>query len=343
MTGGGDVMRCVIRARPRVIFSMMAAVWLCPVLSWAQTAATGAAEAFPSRFVRYIVPFGAGSSPDLVGRILAERFTRLWGQQVLVENRVGVAGVLGTAFVVKSPPDGHTLLQCNIASSAIAVSLFAKMPYDQLREVAPVTRIGLTPNIITVHPSLPIHTIKGLIAYARAHPNKLNYASGLAGTSPQLSMELLKLKAKIDIVNIPYKVGAQAMSDNIAGQVPVGISNFPASVSPVQSGRLRPLAVTSATRVAQLPNVPTVEEAGFPGFDVNSWQGVCAPVGTPAALLDKINADINSVLRMPDIRARMEELVMVGPQTTREEFDQFIRTEITRWAQVIKDAGIPQQ
>ena len=343
MTGGEDVMRCVIRARSGMTWSIAAAVWLCPLVSWAQTAATGSGQAFPSRYVRYIVPFGAGSSPDIVGRILAERFTRVWGQQVMVDNRVGAAGVLGTAFVVNSPPDGHTLLQCNIASSAIAVSLFAKMPYDQLREVAPVTRIGLTPNIITVHPSMPIHTIKGLIAYARAHPNKLSYASGLAGTSPQLSMELLKLKAKIDVVNIPYRIGAQAMSDNIAGQIPVGISNFPASVSPVQSGRLRPLAVTSATRVAQLSKVPTVEEAGLPGFDVNSWQGVCAPAGTPAALLDRINADINSVLRMPDIRARMEELVMVGPQTTREEFDQFIRAEITRWAQVIKDAGIQQQ
>ncbi len=328
-------MRCLIKARPRVTFSIAAAVWLCPLASWAQS--------FPARPVRYVVPFGAGTSPDMVGRILSDRFTRVWGQQVFVENRVGVAGVLGTAYVVKSPPDGHTLLQCNIASSAIAVSLFAKMTYDQLRDVAPVARIGLTPNIITVHPSVPIHTIKEFIAYARAHPNKLSYASGLAGTSPQLSMELLKLVAKLDVVNIPYKVGSQGITDNIAGQVPVGISNFPASVSPVQSGRLRPLAVTSATRVAQLPNVPTVQEAGLPGFEVNSWQGVCAPAGTPAALLDKMNTDINSVLRMPDIRQRMEELVMVGAQITREEFDQFIRAEITRWAQVIKDAGIPQQ
>lgn len=336
-------MRCLIKARPRVTFSIAAAVWLCPLASWAQTTSTGSGQGFPSKSVRYVVPFGAGTSPDMVGRILSDRFTRVWGQQVFVENRVGVAGVLGTAYVVKSPPDGHTLLQCNIASSAIAVSLFAKMTYDQLRDVAPVARIGLTPNIITVHPSVPIHTIKEFIAYARAHPNKLSYASGLAGTSPQLSMELLKLVAKLDVVNIPYKVGSQGITDNIAGQVPVGISNFPASVSPVQSGRLRPLAVTSATRVAQLPNVPTVQEAGLPGFEVNSWQGVCAPAGTPAALLDKMNTDINSVLRMPDIRQRMEELVMVGAQITREEFDQFIRAEITRWAQVIKDAGIPQQ
>ena len=201
----------------------------------------------------------------------------------------------------------------------------------------------MTPNIITVHPSLPVRSMKGLIALARAQPGKLSYASGQVGPSPQLSMELVKLTAKIDIVSIPYKIGAQGITDNIAGHVAVGISNFPASVAPVQSGRLRPLAVTSATRVSQLPDVPTVQESGLPGFEVNSWQGVCAPAATPTALLDKLNSDINSVLRIPEIQQRMEELVMVGPPTTREEFDQFIRAEIARWAKVIKDAGIPQQ
>jgi tripartite-type tricarboxylate transporter receptor subunit TctC len=323
-----------IGAWRRFIPAMAAAWWLCTGVSWAQ--------GFPARPVRYVVPFGAGASPDIVGRILAERFTRLWGQQVFVENRVGAAGVLGSAFVAKAEPDGHTLLQCNIGSNAIAPSLYLKVPYDQVRDLAPITRIGLTPNIITVHPSMPIRTIKELIAFARANPNKLNYASGLPGTSPQLSMELFKLMAKLDIVNIPYKVGAQGVSDNIAGQVPVGISNFPASVAPVQSGRLRPLAVTSAARTKQLPDVPTLAEAGIAGFDVSSWQGVCAPAATPAALLDKMNADINAVLRMPEIQARMEELVMVGAQTTRAEFDQFIRAEIARWAKVIQDAKIPK-
>ena len=326
----------VCEAGRRAIQAIFIAACLWPFAASAQTP-------FPSKPVRYVVPFGAGASPDIVGRLLADRFTRLWGQQVFVDNRVGAAGVLGSAYVAKSPPDGHTLLQCNIASSAIAVSLFAKMPYDATRDLTAVTRIGMTPNIIFVHPSVPIKTIKQLVAYAKANPGKLSYASGLAGTSPQLSMELFKLMTKVDIVNIPYRVGAQGVSDNIAGQVPVGISNFPISVAPVQAGRLRPLAVTSAMRVAQLPDVPTVEEAGVPGFDVTSWQGVCAPGGTPVALLDKLNADINGVLRMPEIKSRLDELVMVGPQTTREQFDEFIRAEIARWAKVIKDAGIPQQ
>jgi len=306
-------------------------------------AAESSAQNFPTKPVRYVVPFGAGASPDIVARLLAERLTRLWGQQVFVENRVGFAGVLGTAFVAKSPPDGHTLVQCNVASSGIAISLFAKMPYDQVRDLAPVTRIGLTPNLLTVHPSVPIRSMKGFIAYAKAHPGKLSYASGLVGTSPQLSMELIKLMAKIDVVNIPYKIAAQGITDTIGGQIPIGIFNFPSMVAPVQAGRLRALAVTSATRVAQLPSAPTMQEAGLPGYEVNSWYGVCAPAATPAAVLDKLHSDINSVLRIPEIQQRLEELVIGGPPTSRGEFDQFIRGEIARWAKVIKDAGIPQQ
>ena len=300
-------------------------------------------QTFPTKPVRYVVPFGPGTSPDIVGRLIADKLTRLWGQQVIVENRIGVAGVLGTAFVAKSPPDGHTVIQCNVASSAIGVSLFAKMPYDQLRDIAPVTRIGMTPNIIVVHPSVPFRTVKEFVAYAKRNPNKLSYASGLVGTSPQLSMELIKLTAKIDVVNVPYKAAAQAMTDTMAGQLPINVSNFPASVAPVQSGRLRPLAVTSVTRVTQAPSIPTVQESGFPGYEVTSWQGVCVPAATPSALIEKMNADINSVLRMPDVQARLDELVMVGPQTTREEFDQYIRGEIAKWAKVIKEAGIAQQ
>jgi tripartite-type tricarboxylate transporter receptor subunit TctC len=316
-----------------MVLSIAAAVF--PSTTWAQN--------FPSKSVRYVIPFDVGSSPDIVGRMLADRFTRLWGQQVIVDNRVGAAGVIGTAYVAKSPPDGYTLLQCNIASSAIAVSLFAKMPYDQVRDIAPVARIGMTPNVVTVHPSVPIRSIKEFVAYAKAHPGRLGYASSLPGTSPHLSIELFKQMAKIDVVNIPYRLGVQAITDTIGGQVPINISNFPLTVSPVQSGRLRAIAITTATRASQLPSVPTIQEAGFPGYDVSSWQGVCAPASTPVPLLDKLNTDINTVLRMPDIQQRLQEVVMEGPTTSRKEFDQFIHAEITRWAQVIKDAGIPQQ
>jgi tripartite-type tricarboxylate transporter receptor subunit TctC len=262
---------------------------------------------------------------------------------VVVENRVGAAGVLGTAFVAKSAPDGHTLVQCNIASSSIAVSLNAKMPYDQLRDLAPVSRLGTLPNVIAVHPSVPIQSIKEFIGYARAHPGKLSYAAGLVGTSPHLSMEWLKLLAKIDVVHIPYKIGAQGISDTLAGQVPAGVFNLPASVAPVQAGRMRALAVTSAKRAPPLPDAPTVRESGFPTYEVNPWYGVCAPSSTPAAVLDKLHTDISAVMRNPEFQQRMQELVMDAAPISREEFDQFIRTDIARWAQVIKDAKIPLQ
>jgi tripartite-type tricarboxylate transporter receptor subunit TctC len=202
-------MRYITKADRWSAYLFSTAVFMCPVKSWAQTASTGSGQAFPNKLVRYVVPFGAGASPDIVGRLLADRLTRLWGQQVIVDNRVGAAGVLGSAFVAKSPPDGYTLLQCNIGSNAITVSLFAKMPYDQLRDFLAVTRIGLTPNILTAHPSVPIRTIKEFIAYAKANPGKLSYSAGLVGVSPQLSMELFQLTAKIKVEHIPYKIGSQ--------------------------------------------------------------------------------------------------------------------------------------
>ena len=328
-------MRCRVEARRAIALTITAIACGCPIAASAQN--------FPVKTVRYVVPFGAPASPDIIGRLLAERLARVWGQQVIVDNRVGAAGVLGSAYVAKAAPDGYTLLQCNIGSNAIAVSLHAKIPYDQVRDFAPITRIGMTPNMITVHPSIPLQSVKEMIAYARANPGKLSYSSGLPGVSPHLSMELLKLVAKIDVVNIPYKVGAQAVTDTIGGQVPVNISNAPVTVGPIHSGRLRALAVTSATRAPQFPEVATVEEAGLPDFDVQSWQGVCAPAGTPSALLNKILEDFHAVLRMPDVQTRMTELMMPPAPTSREAFDGFIRAEIGRWAKVIKDAGIPQQ
>jgi tripartite-type tricarboxylate transporter receptor subunit TctC len=303
--------------------------------SWAQT--------WPGKPVRYVIPFDAGSSPDIVGRTITERLSRLWGQQVVVENRVGAAGVLGSAYVAKSPADGYTLLQANIASNAIAVSLYAKMPYDQLRDFAPITRIGLTPNIILVHPSVPFRTVRHLVDYAKANPGKLNYSAALAGTSPHLTMELLKLQLKFDIVHVPYKIGVQAVTDAIAGQVPINISNAPLSLGALQGNRLRALAVTSAQRISLLPEVPTMKESGVPDFEVNSWYGLVAPAGTPAAILDKINADMHTALRSQDVEKRMQDVAMPPSPTTRQEFDQFVRGEVARWARVIKEAGIPQQ
>ena len=301
------------------------------------------AQSWPAKPIRYVIPFDAGSSPDIVGRTIAERLTRLWGQQVVVDNRVGAAGTLGSAYVAKSPPDGYTLLQANIASNAISISLYAKMPYDQVRDFAPITRIGMTPNVIMVHPSTPFKTVKDMVDYAKANPGKLSYSASLVGTSPHLTMELLKLQLKFDIVHIPYRIGSQAVTDTIGGQVPINISNAPLSTGALQGNRLRALAVTSAQRVAVLPDVPTMQESGVPNFEVNSWYGLMAPAGTPAAVLDKINADMHTALHSPEVDKRMQEAGMPPSPTTRQEFDQFVRSEIARWARVIKDAKIPQQ
>ena len=299
-------------------------------------------QAYPSKPVRWVIPFDAGSSPDIVGRTVTDRLSRLWGQQIVVDNRVGAAGTIGAAFVAKAPPDGYTLLEGNIAPNAISISLYAKLPYEP-RDFAPITRIGMTPNVIMVHPSTPFRTVRQMIDYAKANPGKLSYSASLPGTSPHLTMELLKMQLKFDIFYIPYKLGAQAVTDTIGGQVPINISNGPLSTGAIHGKRLRALAVTSAQRVALFPDVPTMKESGVPDFEVNSWYGLMAPANTPPAILDKINADMQTALHTPEVEKRMQEVAMPPSPTTRQEFDQFVRSEIARWARVIKDAGIPQQ
>jgi tripartite-type tricarboxylate transporter receptor subunit TctC len=314
--------------------AIAAAAWMCAAASWAQD--------FPVKPVRYVVPFPAGTGNDIVGRVIADRLTQLWGQQVIVDNRGGASGSIGAAFVAKAPPDGYTLLHCNIAPNAISLSMIENIPY-QHRDFAPITRIGMPPNVILVHPSVPFKTIKELVAYAKSNPGKLSYAASTVGTSPHLTMEWLKLRLKFDIVHIPYKSAAQATSDVMAGQLPVNITNMPFVIAPIQSGRLRALAVASAKRQALLPDVPTMQESGVPDFEVNSWYGVCAPAGVPAVLLDKLNADLHAVMRNPDVEKRLTDLGMPPAPTSRDEFDRFMRAEIARWAQVIKDARIPKQ
>ena len=324
----------MIAATRGLICSIAAAVWMCSAASWAQN--------YPTKPVRYVIPFPAGTSNDIVGRLLTDRLTKLWGQNVVVENRVGASGTIGAAFVAKAAPDGYTLLHCNIAPNAISPSMMAKLPYEH-KDFAPITRIGMPPNIIMVHPSTPFRSIKDMAAYAKANPGKLSYAAGLVGTSPHLSMEWLKQRLKMNIVHVPFVNAAQGTGQVIAGEIPINITNMPFVVAPIQSGRLRAIAVASAKRQPLLPDVPTFMESGVSDFEVNSWYGVCAPAGVPAALLDKINADVHEVLRIPEVDKRLSDLGMPPAPTTRDEFDKFIRGEIAKWAQVIKDAGIPKQ
>jgi len=327
-------MRGVIGGASRALMWSIAAAGLMSAAAWAQT--------FPTKPVRYVIPFPPGTSNDMVGRLIADRLTKMWGQNVIVDNRVGASGTIGMAFVAKAPPDGYTLVHCNIAPNAISPSMISKLPY-KWDDFAPISRIGMPPNIIMVHPSTPWKGINDLVKYAKANPGKLSYAAGLVGTSPHLSMEWLKQRLKFDIVHVPFVNAAQGTGQVIAGEIPVNITNMPFVVAPIKSGRLRAIAVASAQRQPLLPDVPTAQEQGVKDFEVNSWYGVCAPAAVPEPLLDKINADLHAVMKQPEIVQRLSDLGMPPAPTTRAEFDKFVRGEIAKWAQVIKDANIPKQ
>ncbi len=320
-----------------ILFNFSAAgLLLYPALAQSQAP-------FPAKPIRYIVPFPAGASPDIVGRLMADRLSRIWGQQVVVDNRAGAGGTVGAGIAARAAPDGYTLFQCNIASSAIAASLYLKLPYDHPRDFAAITRIGTTASVLIVHPAVPVATVAELIAHAKASPGKLSYGSSGAGTSPHLGMELFKTMAKIDVVHIAYKGAPQALSDLIGGQVPVAISNIPAYLPAIHSGRARAIAVTSLKRASQLPSTPTMDESGLKGFEVTSWYGVCAPTGTPAPVLGKLHADMSKVLLAPDVNQRMTEMVIGSAPTSSADFAAFMRAETQRWAQVAKGAGLQPQ
>ena len=327
-------MRAVTASRV-LAYSIAVAVWMCSAAALAQ-------QNFPTKAVRYVVPFPGGSGNNMVGRLLTDQLTKMWKQQVFVDNRSGASGTIGAAFVAKAPPDGYTLLHCNIAPNAISLSMMSRLPYEH-KDFAPITRIGMPPNIIMVHPSTPWRSIKEMVAYAKANPGKLSYAAGLVGTSPHLSMEWLKQRMKFDIVHVPFVNPSQAMGQVMGGELPIYITNMPLVIGPIQGGRLRAIAVASAKRQPLLPDVPTMQESGVADFEVNSWYGVCAPAGVPEALLDKLNADLHTAMRVPEVEHRLTELGMPPALTTRDEFDTFMRAEIARWAQVIRDAKIPTQ
>jgi tripartite-type tricarboxylate transporter receptor subunit TctC len=311
------------------------------MLSW--LGASSHAQSYPVKPVRYVVAFAAGDSPDIVARLVADRLSRMWGQQVVVENRVGAGGTIAGASVANAPADGYTLFHCNIASSAIAVALYPKLPYEPLRDFAMVSRIATTANALIVHPSLPVASVAELIAYAKAHPGKLSYGSPGVGSSPHLSMELFKSIAGINIVHIAYKGAMPALADLMGGQIPVMFSNLPALLPHIASGKVRALAVTSARRAAQLPAIPTMIESGIPDYVVTAWYGMCAPAGTPEPILEKLHADLMTTLQAQDVQQRLSDLVIDVAPTGRDEFTAFIRSEIGRWSEVVRNAGIPQQ
>ena len=304
----------------------------------AQSSATNPAQAYPSKPIRYIVAFPAGGTTDLLGRMIGQKLTEAWGQPVIMDNRAGAAGSVGSEAAAKSPPDGYTLLGGTISSHSINTSLYSKMAYHPLKDFAPVTRIATVPNVLVVHPSLPVKTVKEFAALAKARPGQLRFASSGSGTSQHLSGELFNIMAGLKMVHIPYKGGNFAMTDLIGGQIELAFENAPNCVPHVKTGRLKAIGVTTLTRAQALPDTPPINDS-VPGFEVGSWQGLFAPAGVPPAIITKLNTEVRRILALEDVRGRISGLGAEVSTNTPEQFVEFIRAEIAKWEKVVKVAG----
>ncbi len=307
----------------------------------ASASAPAMAQAWPARPIRIVVPFPPGGSTDLLARRLAERMTPRLGQTVLVENRPGAGGTTGADMVAKSPPDGHTLLVGVTGSNAIAASLFPNLPYDPVRDFAPVSQLVAAPLILVVNPQHPARDVAGFIAAARAAAaTPITYATPGNGTSMHLTGELFAQTARVPLTHVPYRGSAQATTDLIAGQVQSSFADFLVSLPHVRAGALRPIAVTSAARHPLLPEVPTIAESGLPGFEALSWQGLFAPAGTPAPVLARLHAEVVDALAAPEIRDPFAQQGFVVAASTPEAFAAFIRAEVEKWRAVVRAGNI---
>jgi tripartite-type tricarboxylate transporter receptor subunit TctC len=305
------------------------------LLNTAAVGAAGPAERYPERPIRFVVAFPPGASTDIVARIVGQKLTENWGQNVVVENRPGAGGNIGTQTALRANPDGYTLLM-NSSAIAVNVSLYSNPGY-RISDIVPVLQGPTTPNLISVHPSVKATTLADVIAYARANPT--SYASSGTGTTPHLDMELLfRNLAKVAITHVPYGP-AQAVTAVVSNQVPIASTSMPPAVPHVKAGRVRPVAVTTAKRSAILPDTPTIAESGFPGFDDHTWFSFFAPQGTPAAIVNKLNAEITRVLQSPDVKVRLDTLSLEFTPNTPAQFSAQLKTEVARYAKMVKDSG----
>ena len=301
-------------------------------------AADCTAQAFPSKPVRMIVPLAPGGSTDVLARLIGAKLTELWSQNVIVENKPGGGTTIGVDFVAKSPPDGYTILMVTSAY-AVNFSLMAKVPYKP-SDLTALSNVAQTPNVLAVHPSLPVKSVKELIAMLKAHPGQLTFSSGGVGGSTHLAGELFKLLSQVDMVHVPYKGGSPAVTDLVAGQVSMTFGNLTTVLPFARAGRVRALAVTSAKRSPALPEMPTMAEAGVPGFEAATWNGLIAPAAVPADIVAKLNADIVRVLGMPDVREKLAANALEPIGDSPAAFQAFIAAEIARWSKVVKTANL---
>ncbi|MBI3375948.1 MAG: tripartite tricarboxylate transporter substrate binding protein [Betaproteobacteria bacterium] len=319
----------------------MKTIWMAVLTALALPWGNAQSQAYPNKPIRMVVGFPPGGGTDVVARIITPKLSENLGQPVVIENRPGATGTVAAAAVAKSPADGYTIMMGHVSVNAIAPSLFPNLPYDVIKDFAPVTLAASVPHFIVVHPSLPVTSIRELIAYAKARPGKLSFPSAGNGSTPHLSGEMFKSMTGIDLVHVPHKGTGQSIQDLLAGQHQVAFDTVPASTPYVRSGRMRVLAVSSAKRLADSPEVPTVEEAGVPGYQINTWYGVFAPAGTPEAIVHRLHAEIAKAMHSPETRSRLTELGADGTETrSPEEFAAIVRADTTRYAKIIRDAGL---
>lgn len=301
-------------------------------------AGTVGAQDFPTRPVTLVIPFAAGGSTDLVGRLIAERMSAELGQTVVVENKGGAGGNLGAAQVAKATPDGYTILMGTVATHALNPTLYKKMPYDPVTSFAPVSLLVIVPNVLVVNPDFPAKTTEELIALLKKEPGKYSYASSGNGTPLHLSGELFKSMAGVDMQHIPYQGAGPALVDVLSGQVPIMFDNLPSSTSHIKSGKLRALGVTTAKRVPSFPDVPAIAEA-VPGYETYTWNAVFAPAGTPPEVIAKLNAAANKALADPKVQARLADFSAVSVGSTPEDLGEHVKKEIAKWAPIVKASG----
>jgi tripartite-type tricarboxylate transporter receptor subunit TctC len=296
------------------------------------------AQNFPNKPVKVIVTFPPGGTPDIYGRVLSQELSNLWKQPVVVENKTGASGTIGTDFVAKAAPDGYTLLFAADASITIAPLLYAKSPYDPVKDLAPIVNAAAGPFVIMANPSFPANNIKELIALAKAQPGKISYASSGAGGQQHLIMETIKAMAGIDMLHIPYKGFGQAVTDVLANQVPLVVGGITASIGHTQSGKLKALGITGTKRSSFFPGVATVAET-LPGFDITAWYGFLAPAGTPREIINKINEDVVAIIKRPDFQARLAKDAIDPVANTPEQFAAQIKADIAMWTKIVKASG----
>ena len=315
-------------------------LYAAPLAAMAAPFPAAFAQAYPSRPIRFIVPFAAGAGVlDIMARLVGQHLGQSLGQQVLIDNRPGAGGNVGAEVAAKAVPDGYTMLMGAVAL-VVSPYLYARLPFDPLTDLAPVTQVNSAPLMLVVHPSLPVNSVAELIAYAKARPGALNYGSGGVGATPFLATELFKSMAGIDVVHVPYKGGAPALADLVAGQLSFMIENVPGTLPFVKDGKLRALAITSRQRLALVPELPTMEEAGVPGYEMIGWNGIFVPKATPPEIVARLNAELVKVLRSTEVGEQLARLGAVPVGDTPEQFGAFVKAESARWGKIIKDLGI---